>query len=241
MSPDRGASWYDFNRGLWDATQVMDLALTRDRKIVAATHGKGAFISDVFSSNLPITLVSFTGSNQGDFNNLRWITAVEENADHFELERSFEGSEFTRIANVPAKNSSTGATYVYDDDVTNIKTAEAIFYRLKMVDKDESFEYSNVVSIRMPLRNNIIVKGNPFQERIRIQLTATQKDYLHMNLYDESGRKVASKSINVIPGLNELLWDNLSLLPSGNYVLELKSSQERFSQKVIKGGERSNR
>jgi len=241
MSPDRGNSWYDYNRGLWDATQVVDLAFTRDRKIVAATHGKGAFISDAFVISLPIMLTSFTGSNAGDYNNLVWITAVEENADHFELERSFEGSAFTRIANIAAKNSSTGATYTYDDDVSNIKTAEAIFYRLKMVNKDESFEYSNVVSIRMPLRNNIIVKGNPFQERIRIQLTATQKDNLHLNLYDESGRKVASKSINIIPGLNELVWDNLSLLPSGNYILELKTSKERFSQKVMKGGERGNR
>ena len=241
MSPDRGNSWYDYNRGLWDATQVMDLALTRDRKIVAATHGKGAFISDAFVVSLPIMLTSFTGSNVGDYNNLVWITALEENADHFELERSFEGSAFTRIANIAARNSSTGATYMYDDDVSSIKTAEAIFYRLKMVNKDESFEYSNVVSIRMPLRNNIIVKGNPFQERIRIQLTATQKDNLHMNLYDESGRKVAAKSINIIPGLNELVWDNLGLLPSGNYILELKSSQERFSQKVMKGGERGNR
>ena len=122
MSPDRGNSWYDYNRGLWDATQVVDLAFTRDRKIVAATHGKGAFISDAFVISLPIMPTSFTGSNAGDYNNLVWITAVEENADHFELERSFEGSAFTRIANIAAKNSSTGATYTYDDDVSDRKS-----------------------------------------------------------------------------------------------------------------------
>ena len=241
LSPDGGNSWYDFNRGLWDATQVMDLAFTRDRKIVAATHGKGAFISDVFASNLPVTLVSFTGANDGDYNKLRWTTAMEENADYFELERSYEGSPFTAIANIAANNALTGSNYGYDDDIRNIKTAEAIFYRLKMVDKDGSYEYSNVVSIRMPLRTNVIVKGNPFQESIRIQLTSTQKDQLQMNLYDESGRKVATRSMNIQPGLNALIWDNLGLLPAGNYVLELRTAQERFSQKVMKHGQQNGR
>jgi hypothetical protein len=234
MSPDNGNTWYDFNRGLWDATQVMDLVLTRDRKIVAATHGKGAFISDVFSTNLPITLLSFTGSNQGDYNNLRWATALEENADHFELERSLEGSAFLPIANIPAKNIQTGASYSYDDDIRNIKTAQAIFYRLKMVDKDDSYEYSNVVSIRMPLSTNIIVKGNPFSNYIRIQVTAMKKENVQLNLYDASARLVATKSIIIPPGINEFSWDNLQDLPGGSYILELHTGQERFSLKLMK-------
>jgi hypothetical protein len=57
-----------------------------------------------------------------------------------------------------------------------------------------------------------------------------------MNLYDESGRKVAVKSVQVLAGLNEFSWENLRLLPSGNYILELKTAEERFSQKVTKGG-----
>jgi hypothetical protein len=234
VSPDYGATWYDFNSGLWDATQVMDLVLTRNRKIVAATHGKGAFISDVFTSNLPITLVSFTGSNQGDYNNLNWTTAMEENADHFELERSFEGSAFLPIANIPAKNIPTGANYSYDDDIRDIKSAEAIFYRLKLVDKDQSYEYSNVVSIHMPLRTNFIVKGNPFSDYIRIQLTAAKKENVHMNLYDAAGRLVATKSIIIPPGINEFSWDNLQDLAAGSYVLELRTAQERFSLKLMK-------
>ena len=234
VSPDYGNTWFDFNRGLWDATQVMDLALTRNRKIVAATHGKGAFISDVFTSSLPMTLVSFTGQNQGDYNRLRWTTALEENADHFELERSIDGTTFTTVANIPAQNISTGANYSYDDDIREIKTAEAIFYRLKMVDRDQSYEYSNVVSIHMPLRTNIIVKGNPFREYIRIQLTASKKENVKLNLYDAAGKLVASKSIITPPGINEFTWDNLQDLPSGAYIFELRTAQERFSQKLMK-------
>jgi hypothetical protein len=91
-----------------------------------------------------------------------------------------------------AKNISSGASYSYNDDVSNIKNAEVIFYRLKMVDKDGTFEYSNVVSIRMPLKNNIIVKGNPFTDRIKIQITSSQKENIQMRLYNAIGQTVAS-------------------------------------------------
>ena len=234
VSPDKGNTWYDFNNGLWDATQVMDLQLTANRKIVAATHGKGAFIGDVFTSNLPVTLVTFTGSNQGKFNNLKWITSIEQDVDHFELERSFEGSAYYHIANIAATNNPSGSSYSYNDDISSIRTAETIFYRLKIVDRDQSYDYSNVVSIRMPLQTNLVVKGNPFTDRIRIQLIATQKDNVQMKLYDESGRTVAEKTITVLPGSNQIDWNNLQLLASGNYVIELRTSKERFSEKVIK-------
>jgi len=105
---------------------------------------------------------------------------------------------------------------------------------LKIVDRDQSYDYSNVVSIRMPLQTNLVVKGNPFTDRIRIQLIATQKDNVQMKLYDESGRTVAEKTITVLPGSNQIDWNNLQLLASGNYVIELRTSKERFSQKVVK-------
>jgi len=234
VSPDYGGTWYDFNRGMWDATQIMDLVLTSNRKIVAATHGKGVFVSDVFASNLPITLLNFSGSNQGKYNNLKWTTAFESNADHFELQRSFEGRDFVPVANVAAQNSATGASYSYNDDVSDIKTAEIIFYRLKLIDKDGSFEYSNVVSIRMPLKSNFVVKGNPFHDIIRMQLTVPQKQNIQMNLYDEGGRLVASRSMMALAGINEFTWDNVQTLAAGNYVLDVRTMKERFSQKLRK-------
>lgn len=58
VSPDRGANWYDYNFGMWDATLVMDLVAASNNKIIAATHGKGVFVSDLFL----ISLSQDTGS-----------------------------------------------------------------------------------------------------------------------------------------------------------------------------------
>jgi hypothetical protein len=234
MSPDYGNTWFDFNRGLWDATQIMDLIVTKNRKLVAATHGKGVFISDLFAANLPVTLVSFTGFNRGDINRLEWSTATEENSDHFELQRSYGGADFTTIATIQSKNSANGANYMYDDNISTIKDAEVIFYRLRMVDKDGSFDYSNVVSIHMPLKTNFIVKGNPFTDVIKMQLTTSKRENLQLNLYDASGKLMAMKSMTVAAGINELQWDGLSTLASGNYLLELRTSSDRLVQKLFK-------
>ncbi len=234
VSPDYGGTWYDFNRGMWDATQIMDLVITSNRKIVAATHGKGVFVSDVFASNLPITLLNFSGNNQGKYNNLKWTTALEITAHYFDMQRSCEGRALAPVPNVAAQNSATGASYSYNDDVSDIKTAEIIFYRLKLIDKDGSFEYSNVVSIRMPLKSNFVVKGNPFHDIIRMQLTVPQKQNIQMNLYDEGGRLVASRSMMALAGINEFTWDNVQTLAAGNYVLDVRTMKERFSQKLRK-------
>ena len=51
VSHNKGVNWFDFNVGFWEATQVMDLQITADNKIVAATHGKGVFQIRSFCSS----------------------------------------------------------------------------------------------------------------------------------------------------------------------------------------------
>jgi photosystem II stability/assembly factor-like uncharacterized protein len=234
VSPDRGNTWFDFNNGLWDATQVMDLIVAKNRKLVAATHGKGVFISDLYTASLPVTLVNFSGTNHGNINTLQWATSVEDNFDHFELERSYGGGNFTSIVTIQSKNSPSGSNYSYDDNISSIKDAETIFYRLRIVNKDGSVEYSNVVSIRMPLKTNFIVKGNPFSDVIKMQLTTTNRENVQMNLYDATGKLIARKLVVVSAGTNQVEWNNLQTLASGNYVLSIQTSAERFSQKLLK-------
>ena len=234
MSPDNGNTWYDYNNGFWDATLVMDLVATTADKLVAATHGKGAFVSDLYSTQLPVTLVSFTGNNQGNYNNLQWTTNMEENVSHFELERSMNAGAYSTIAVIPAKNVSTGAAYNYKDHIGAIEFSENMFYRLRMVDHDQQYSYSNVVNIRMSLRSNFIVANNPFTDNLKIIINTSNNQNIEIYLYDVTGKCIVRKRIAATSGINNIRLDNLQNLAAGNYILNVQTKEKRFSQKLLK-------
>ena len=100
VSPNRGGVWYDFNNGLSDVNQVMDLQVLADGNLVAATHGRGAWVSARYTSTLPVNLISFTGVNDNGVNTLRWTTDNESNLKQYELEKSLDGISFTKITTV---------------------------------------------------------------------------------------------------------------------------------------------
>jgi hypothetical protein len=188
----------------------------------------------LYAIGLPVTLLSFTGSKQGDYNELKWVTGFEENALQFELERSSDGTNFQKIATIPATNSPLGSIYSYRDNNTSLINKRNISYRLRMVDVDGQFSYSNVVNIRMNGRSDIIITGNPFEDELRIVFNSGQTQKIQINLYDGSGKKVAGKPFAATDGLNNIQLENLQYLARGTYLLEVLTTFERFSRKVVK-------
>ena len=232
MSPDYGTTWYDFNNALWDATLVMDLAVTINNKLVAATHGKGVFVSDMFVAGLPVTLLDFDGINQGDYNLLKWTTSSEENVLHFELQNSEDGISFQTTSIIPATNIATGFTYSRKDSFS-WKT-KTIFYRLKMVDRDGQFSYSGIVSIQHTFLSKFIINGNPFQESLKITINSLHADNIRLTIFDAAGKQVAKKVTEITAGVNHVEFNKLDHLPKGTYLLEVVLKNQRLTHKVVK-------
>lgn len=229
VSPDLGANWYDYNTGLWDATLVMDLVATSNNKIVAATHGKGVFISDAYMVRLPFELFSFNAVNKNDHNELSWKVAFEENGQRFELERSIDGANYERISVIPANGD---ITYHYNDESTALQQATVVYYRLKLVESNGDFTYSNVVRVRMPAKNELVVLGNPFATQLQLLVNAQREAATVINLYDAAGKLVRSKRFVLHNGNNKLQLENLSMLPNGTYILEALIDGKRITRKL---------
>lgn len=98
------------------------------------------------TSALPIELLYFTGEkNSCGSNILSWATATEQNNDKFEIERSIDGVDFVKIGTLKgAGNSTQKLTYNFVDNTVN---PSINYYRLKQIDFDGSFSYSNLISI----------------------------------------------------------------------------------------------
>jgi hypothetical protein len=233
VSPDYGATWYDFNNGLWDATLVMDLVATSNGKMVAATHGKGAFITDLYAAGLPLTLISFTGNKHDHYNTLLWVTGMEQNVSHFEVERSVNGVNYTTISNVPAKNIATGSSYSFNDPLQGISQADNAYYRLKMVDIDGQFSYSGIILLRANPESDLVVT-NPFSNKLTITFTSSQVQTVKIDLYDAKGRWLMRRIITVQTGINNLELHDIQSLASGNYILQLSCKDIQYTRKLVK-------
>jgi Pregnancy-associated plasma protein-A/GEVED domain/Secretion system C-terminal sorting domain len=128
---------------------------------------------------LPIKLLAFNGHlTQQKTVALAWQTATEQNSNRFEIERSIEGKTFEYIGKTNAAgNSNTVLKYDFEDTKPQIGN---LYYRLKMIDNDGSFEYSNIVNII--LNGNIgkwLVYPNPASDMITLESNdaATAKLY----------------------------------------------------------------
>lgn len=116
-------------------------------------------------SVLPIKLITFTGMLRGDDVQLNWATATETNNDYFEVERSLDGKSFTKIGFVKgAGNSVNVQKYIYIDISAE---NEVLYYRLKQVDYDGTFSYSNIVVVKQNI-SSVKLYPNPFENYVTV-------------------------------------------------------------------------
>lgn len=151
----------------------------------------------------PVKLVSFTGELKRYGAELNWITQNEVNSDRFEIQRSQNGTEYNNIGSMQAKGvSTTESAYKFID--ADMKTGTN-YYRLKMIDKDGSYEYSAVVILKSEKQTEVFsIYPNPVSNELVIASSIKGV----MNLIDGNGKIV--KRLQVNPGNNRFDISNLS-------------------------------
>ena len=184
---------------------------------------------------LPLTLLQFKGKKQADNILLDWTTANESQLNRFEIERSNNGTAYEKTGLVPATgNSNTNKTYSFTDTKP---FATLNYYRLKMIDNDGKYTYSNVIVIMGNQSKGIIVsnvKPNPFTESINLNIVLQQPQLLTIQLIDMAGRIVLSKDVPAKEGNNEIHYDGLSNLSEGVYFIKIITPDTVLQQKVLK-------
>jgi hypothetical protein len=146
------------------------------------TYLSGNLVSTLnFNIVLPIVLKRFSAIGLGTSNQLSWEVENSSNFSHFEIEKSTDGVHFNYIGK---SNMHDNPIYTFiDQNITNSNT----YYRLKMVDLDSKFSYSNVVSVSNKVINEIIVLNNPVMAGEKVKIIS-DSDYEIFNL---NGAKVS--------------------------------------------------
>ncbi len=181
---------------------------------------------DSYGSALPLHLLSFTGTLTDGKTKLYWNTADEVNTKHFEIERSSDGHGFTIIANVNAAGKGSNSYNTIDTKPQKGNN----YYRLKMVDKDSKFTYSKVILIIVSRRSefDFVMYPNPAASELRIVL-ADDNTALKVNIYNQQGQKVTSKSIVGASGVI-----SVKHLPKGLYIVQAIYEKGIKVKKLIK-------
>jgi hypothetical protein len=187
---------------------------------------------------VPVELTNFTAEHVSNRVDLSWSTSSESNSAQFEVEKAVKTdagrSVFNKIDEVAAAGNSAVTRYYRSTD-REITSGETYIYRLKMVDLDGEFEYSNEVEVSIDATNGISlheVMPNPVQSTSTMQYTLSSDMEVSIKLYDVTGKAVA----NLVDGFRTAGTHELTLnaqdLPSGSYSIVLTANGTMLTRNV---------
>jgi uncharacterized delta-60 repeat protein len=215
---------------------VWNAAAQRWEVTFNVTGFSGFFIqTNTTNTALPLKLTRFSGQASGNVNVLSWVTNQEENTLSFELQRSTDGVQFTVAAKLVAAGRSTvQKLYNYTDSLA-IQLQPVWYYRLKMIDLDGKFSYSQTIVIkRSSAYPAILVSPNPFIEKLQIRVASNLQENATLTLHNMSGSLIQQQMMHLQKGSNTLSMEKLDRLPSGLYLLTLTTNTRQEQCKIVK-------
>ena len=202
-------------------------------KVAIGTVAALAEMSEI----VPVELLAFTASVNNSEVQLLWSTASELNNHGFEIERAIDDeNNFVTVAFVSGKGSSSEINYYSFSDKPDLNGVHNIYYRLKQIDFDGSYSYSNIVNVTYDVPAVFVLNQNypnPFNPSTKITYFVPKESFVTMKVYDFLGREVQTLvSENLTTGSYYVIFDS-SNLPSGTYFYTMIADNFSDTKKMI--------
>ena len=181
---------------------------------------------------LPLTLLSFTGTPQGNDALLHWTTSNEVNTKTFFVQRSPDTSAFATVGSVAAQNTAGNNSYGYTDKGL---VPGNYFYRLKMQDIAGNYTYSPIVEIPIGATGvgSFVLYPNPAKDLVYCQVQTTMTENCILQLTDSRGNILQTQAVSLSPGQTTLSF-NISALASGSYFIVTVVNGQKTVQEFLK-------
>lgn len=183
---------------------------------------------------LPVSLIHFDGTykEEGQYVALHWITAAEFNFHRFEIEKSSDGVFFESIGQLDGSGDRQDqAVYRFEDH--QLKSLIQ-YYRLKQLDVDGTFQYSDVIAVKIQDdAKNFQLFPNPVQSNsINLRSDKNVDGPVDVLLYDVSGQLLQSQAV-ILQKQTDVQID-LAGLPKGLYLLTIQGEELLFRKTFAK-------
>ena len=224
------SSLFEPTSSQWSTAPInIDLTSLLNQDIVLAfrnksDYGQPIYIDDVSlvttSNPMPLTLLAFEGSQKNAYTNvLTWSTSNEINTAAFEIERSTDGTMFIPIGKVAAAGQSNETVHYSFAD--HNFTASSNYYRLKMMDNDGKFSFSEVINIKQASKQPALtVYPNPVETVMNVRFNTSKAGQVQLSISDVAGRVLSTSNHTALIGNNNFTI-NTTGLPRGVYVIKL--------------------
>lgn len=181
------------------------------------------------SLQLPVELISFT-ANKTLLNEVQvnWITASENNNAYFTIEWSADGITFYKIGELQGNGTTTtlhNYSFIHHEPVNGSN-----YYRLKQVDLDMTYSYSNIITIEidkgkpLPVKNNFLyVYPNPSKTGVfNVDYYSNKNMNSTIVVYDMLGNEIFRDAFKIQNGIAHYVL-NIASFSKGNYVIKIES------------------
>lgn len=227
----------DINPLLKNSSGVLSTSYSSDR-VHPNDSGHYIIANHIFQSapelngiqTLPLKLLSFDVKKKKDHVQLQWVTAEEESLLKFTVERSDNGVHFYSTASIaPKQLINTVETEYFITDTPSYSKSD-LYYRLKIINQDLTYQYSDVKKLATDLRSveQVQVYPNPARSFVIIRFPALQQaGNMKTEVFDSFGRLVLFSNQPALNGLIRLSTTNLT---AGIYFIKITDEANRVTQ-----------
>ena len=181
---------------------------------------------------LQVQLTDFNGQLINKKSSLQWASSSEKNISHYEIEKSTDGKSYYKIGAVKGRNSNSTSMYRLVDEEEIIAAA---YYRLKMIDMDGLFKYSEIILLSNKKAAFAVAEvSNPFHNSINIAYTLPNAGKVNFSIADMYGKAVYRQIIDGKKSLNNSKLDGLDALAPGMYAITIFYENLAITKRIIK-------
>ncbi len=221
-------------------TDIADLSFPADISALANNTPHYLFVRTLDSINkwsltnivsftksvvVPVTWLSFNATLKNMVVQLDWKTSSETNSSHFDIERSINGFSYEKIGEVKAAGNSNTVSYYDFTDRLPVKGMN--YYRLKQVDLDGKYSYSEIRKVEIKTDMPFFVIQNNLSNGTAV-IVKTSVSPAYLGVFDMAGRKL--KDISILHNNQQI---DLSYLPSGTYTVALYKNASVYAVEKI--------
>jgi hypothetical protein len=161
---------------------------------------------------------------------LSWNAVSDNKFRHFEIEHSVDGIHYRFVGKVDAASPDEKTQYRYQH---NAPSPEHNYYRLKLVNKDGRYTYTNVILIKIKQVPTVSVHTNPASGHINVNIKALRETTAELRVIHITGRMMLVQQQHLSAGNNVITVQDGGRLKNGAYIIHLMIDGETFNEKLV--------